>query len=458
MKPILVIQMQRMGDLILSFPLFLWLARQYPGHPLWVLAEPRFFEPLQSISPAVRYIRYADRHLLLRERFALVLNLSHRPESQELAGRLDTEELVGGYLRQSALRVAGAWQEYRASLVYNNRHNRFHWADMNALDVIAPSVMAETRWPTPRFMPPDVRRVGLFLGASAAEKRPSALFWASLVRALEKRGWIPVLLGGPAEKELCCEVQALHGQPVASACGILGLDRLAMFGQTLAALITPDTGPMHLAAWTGLRVLNLSMGPVHAWETGPYQPDHMVLRSARECVGCWECRFDAPRCHASFEPGRIVQLLESMLQSQTPRYSVAAKIEGLISERRHGLYHLEPCLSRMRVSRLMGAYWQGFWMHAFGLPGPDRVAAVAALREFCPAFVQSLGRSSLQFFRSLSDPHTLQAARTWDFWPLALRPLSGYVSVHLSNHDFSAASIRRVRFLAEEHLLLLSQT
>ena len=56
MKPILVIQMQRMGDLILSFPLFLWLMRRYPGHPLWVAADPHFFRPLRPVGPAVRYL------------------------------------------------------------------------------------------------------------------------------------------------------------------------------------------------------------------------------------------------------------------------------------------------------------------------------------------------------------------------------------------------------------------
>ena len=197
MKPILVIQMQRMGDLILSFPLFLWLTRQYPGHPLWVMAESRFFEPLQSISPPVRYISYEDRHLVLREKFALVLNLSHRQESQELAGSLDTEELVGGYLRRGALRVAGAWQEYRASLVHNNRHNRFHWADMNALDVIDPSIMAETHWSAPRFMPSDVRRIGLFLASAVENDLRHCL---SVGPGAGKRNWLPVLLGGPAER------------------------------------------------------------------------------------------------------------------------------------------------------------------------------------------------------------------------------------------------------------------
>ena len=149
MKPILVIQMQRMGDLILSFPLFLWLMRRYPGHPLWVAADPRFFRPLRPVGPAVRYLEPEELPPLTREKFALVINLGHRKESLELAGSLDTEELAGGYLRRGVLRVAGAWQEYRMSLVHNNRHNRFHWADMNALDVIPAPVMAGTRWPEP---------------------------------------------------------------------------------------------------------------------------------------------------------------------------------------------------------------------------------------------------------------------------------------------------------------------
>ncbi|MDP3428767.1 MAG: glycosyltransferase family 9 protein, partial [Desulfomicrobium sp.] len=284
-KPILVIQMQRMGDLILSFPLFLWLERVFPGHRVWVMAEPAFARPLMRLSPQVRYLDYAHGDELRAEAFHLVINLSHRPESMTLAGSLRSEKLVGGYIRDGVTRIAGDWQEYRLSLTNNNRHNHFHWADLNALDVVPLQTLAATRWPEPRVMPREVRQVGLFLGASEPDKRPTAVFWAALVKELERRALVPVLLGGPAEIALCREVQRLAARPVASACGSLGLDRFAMFGQNLAAMITPDTGPMHLAAWSGLMVLNLSMGPVHAFETGPYQPGHVVLRSARDCVG-----------------------------------------------------------------------------------------------------------------------------------------------------------------------------
>lgn len=459
-KPILVIQMHRMGDLILSYPLFLWLERAYPGHPVWVMAEPRFAAPLARLSPAVRYLGYGQGEAVLGEKFHLVVNLSHRRESMELAGRAECEALVGPYVRDGATRVNGDWQEYRLSLTHNNRHNRFHWADLNALDVIPADVMASTRWPEPRVMPADVRQVGLFLGASEPDKRPSAGFWAKLVGEVEKRGFVPVLLGGPAERELGAEVRRLAGRPVASACGTLGLDRFAMFGQRLAAMVTPDTGPMHLAAWTGLRTLNLSMGPVHAWETGPYQPGHLVLRSSRACVGCWRCSLGRPHCHDPFQPGRVAAVLEAFLHGSRKRVS-GLRLPGLevhVSSRLRGLYHLAPLSARPKAGQALGAYWQAFWLHAFGSASlAECRAAASALRELHPALARVMAAQALRFVRALAtsrDP-ALQAGRWGDFSP-SLRPLSGYCAAHVSNRDGSPQSVRRVLALAEAHIALLA--
>lgn len=452
-KPILVIQMQRMGDLILSFPLFLWLERTYPGHPIWVMAEPQFAQPLARISPAVRFLGYGESAAVLGESFHLVINLSHRRESMDLTGQLRCDGLVGGYVRDGVSRVAGNWQEYRMSLTHNNRHNRFHWADLNALDVVPAPVIAKTRWPEPRSMPSAVRKVGLFLGASEQDKRPSAAFWAGLVGELERRGWIPILLGGPGEKNLSQEVLGIVGRPVASACGTLGLEHFAHFGQNLAALVTPDTGPMHLAAWTGLRVLNLSMGPVHAWETGPYQPGHVVLRSARDCVGCWRCRFERPRCHDPFVPVRVAGVLETMIRGGDLLKGLRLpELEILGTGRAEGVYDLVPFFIRFRTGELLGAYWQGFWKQAFGI-GPDQGCRQAAfrLRSESDRFVRFMIREAVRFLRSLSQ-ESEQACQGWAEYSPSIRPLTGYASVHLLNNDCSSASRKRVLALAEAHL------
>ena len=460
MTPILVIQMQRMGDLILSFPLFLWLSRTFPGHPVWVMAEPQFAGPLSRLSPQVRYLGYGQHGVVARQKFHLVVNLSHRPESMELAGRLQSEALVGGYVRDGVRRIAGAWQEYRTSLTHNNRHNRFHWADLNALDVIPTETLAATAWPAPRRMPDDIRQVGLFLGASEPDKRPSARFWSELVRELERRAWIPVLLGGPGEVELCREVRRLARRPVVSACGSLGLDRFAMFGQNLAAMITPDTGPMHLAAWSGLRVLNLSMGPVHAWETGPYQPGHVVLRSSRDCVGCWRCRFDRPRCHDAFTAPRVVRVLETMLCGSVDQLC-GLRLPGLEihqSGREMGLYALQGLSVRPKAGQALGAYWQAFWKHAFGAgPLADCRRAATELQAGHPDLVRVMIAEGLRFMRTLAtaaDP--VRQALAWQQGAPSLRPLSGYGAAHVSNHEGSAESLRRILGLAEAHIGLLA--
>jgi len=451
--------MQRMGDLILSFPLFLWLRRAFPGHPLWVMAEPGFSEPLRRIGPGVRYLGYDQGGRIAAEKFHLVVNLSHRPESMELAGRLQCEALVGGFSRGGVTRVSGDWQEYRASFSNNNRHNRFHWADLNALDVVSLDAMGSTRWPAARTMPADVRKVGLFLGASEEDKRPSADFWAGLVRELERRGYAAVLLGGPAEKALCREVRSLAGRPVASACGTLGLEQFAVLGQNFAAMITPDTGPMHLAAWTGLRVLNLSMGPVHAWETGPYQPGHVVLHSARDCVGCWRCRFDRPRCHGAFTPARTALVLEEMLRGGPARLSrlCLPGLEIHASGRRDGLYELRSLAARPKAGRELGAYWQVFWKRAFGI-GAEAACRHQAqvLREQHPALAGSMKVSARHLLRTLAA-EPLRVVEEWDRRIPALRPLSGYCATHLSNNDLSAASRKRVLTLAEEHLRFIAE-
>lgn len=460
--PILVIQMQRMGDLILTFPLFLWLERQYPGHPVWVMAELSFASALQRVSPVVRYVGYDQAQAVLREQFHAVINLSHRLKSQELAGQVRSESLFGGYRREGVTRICGQWQEYRASLAHNNRHNRFHWADMNALDVIRPTLMAVTHWSEPRFMSTSTRTVGLFVGASEPDKRPSATFWTELVKVLERQGFAPLLLGGPGEVPLCAEICALVGHPVAKACGSLTLDQLALLGQNLALLVTPDTGPMHLAAWSGLRVLNLSMGPVHAFETGPYQPGHVVLRSTRSCVGCWRCVHERPRCQDDFTPERVGRVVREMLRPGSPRLQ-GLRLPGLelLGSGRdgHGLYALHGFAPRLRASQTLGAYWRAFWLYAFGVGAREEcIQAVRMLLDQHASLTQGMARAAMSLFRALTAARGEDVAllQNWNSFPVALRPLSGYIAMHLANNDCSPASVKRVVQLAEDNLVFLS--
>ena len=450
MKPILVLQMQRMGDLILSFPLFLWLFRTYPGVPVWTVAEKVFFRDLMPVSPEVVYIPWDNYDFILKKKFFLVINLSHRREAAWLTGKVDAEKKIGPYLDENGCRyIAGKWQLYRASLVHNNRHNRFHWADLNALDVVPYEVIQKTIWPGPRGLPRTEKKVGLFLGASEKSKRPSSRFWAMLARQLIKEGFRPVLLGGTLEKDLAERVKSVLGINLLDLTGKLTLSQLAKIGQTLQLLVTPDTGPMHLAAWTGLRVLNLSMGPVNPWETGPYQPGHIVTSARISCSFCWQCKFNVALCKSKFHPRKINGLVIQLIRGND-----IEEINGLrlyVSGRKEGLYHLAsyPLLRTSyfdSVPHLLNDLWYYFWGYYFGLWNEEKVIDIAKkLQNEYDLIHQRFVRYVSLLLHKINRLIKSNQVVSVDFWgcfPPMLRPITSYLQVFWQNCDFSAQSFK----------------
>ncbi|MEF3698242.1 glycosyltransferase family 9 protein [Desulfolutivibrio sp.] len=466
---ILVFQMQRMGDLILSFPLFLWLTRAYPGAAIRVVGEPGFFGPLSALGPAVDYVGWDGGGRVAAHEYDMVINLSHRPEAAELAGKAAAPRKAGLVMEEGGvLRMHGDWQLYRASLVRNNRHNRFHWADLNALDVIPREMIAATRWDAPRQLAGQDGQVGVFLGASQPEKRPDAAFWGSLARELARRGLRPVLLGGPAERELGREVKRLCGGAALEYCGRLGLAELAKVLQTFHLLITPDTGPMHLAAWTGCRVLNLSMGPVNPWETGPYQPGHFVLRGAVSCRGCWECSRSPMPCRAAFDPARVAYAAWRMVRGESRRLAGTAGTAGTglsgmdlfqVARDDRGLYRLEAVSGRPSLAgEALGRFWSEMFGHFFGLGDisrPHRAwdELARSLPRLAAAFVRTLPRLGGFLRAGISGRGDFSDESFWAGFPPFVRPLTGYLHLFLQNGDFSSEAgricLERVSWVAQ---------
>jgi ADP-heptose:LPS heptosyltransferase len=65
------------------------------------------------------------------------------------------------------------------------------------------------------------------------------------------------------------------------------LKELAALASLSSLFITTDTGPMHLAAAAGAKVLAL-FGPTAPWRTGPYGPSHVVVRTGIACSPCFK--------------------------------------------------------------------------------------------------------------------------------------------------------------------------
>ena len=476
-SPILILQMQRMGDLVLSFPLLAWLGGCFPGHPLWVVGERAFFEPLMPLSPNVTYFSYNGPPDLRGLDFRAVINLSHRPESALLAGKARTGTRLGPWRDEDArLFIGGDWQLYRASLTHNNQYNLFHWSDLNALDIIPTPAIRRTGWPRPRPLlrlepgnagtGKDGARIGLFLGASEPEKHPGAAFWAALVKYLLHAGHKPVLLGGKAELPLGRAVTSLTKIPAINLCGRFSVSELARFLSELDLCITPDTGPMHIAAWTGTPTLNLSMGPVNPWETGPFSPGHHILRAALDCAGCWRCTRERVLCGEIMEPAKVAAVAAYLFSGGTekpPRLSSRAGSLELLRTTRdaHGLYFLERLQGPERetgdVRQAVSLFWRAWFGHLFQrFSGEEVAAARAYLVEEHPQAAEELAGAATRFVLTLArafrttPTSPLDAPDFWQETSSLLRPLSGYIQMYVQNAQAGREACAHALSLAEE--------
>jgi heptosyltransferase-1 len=115
-------------------------------------------------------------------------------------------------------------------------------------------------------------------------------------RLVRERGASVIFTGSPADREVNRRIVAMMTQQALNWAGETSLRELAALARLSDLFITTDTGPMHLAAAAGAKVLAL-FGPTAPWRTGPYGASHRIVRSGIECSPCFHrtCG-DSVRC------------------------------------------------------------------------------------------------------------------------------------------------------------------
>src|SRR5207247_9440957 len=97
-------------------------------------------------------------------------------------------------------------------------------------------------------------------------------------RLLRAGGNDVVLVGGPADRELCGAMAAAGGERVVSAAGKFNIPGTAALLKRARALVSGDTGVMHLATALGTPVVALFGPTVAAFGVSPDAAKPPVLR------------------------------------------------------------------------------------------------------------------------------------------------------------------------------------
>lgn len=436
-KPVLVIQPRRLGDLILTFPLLIDLRIKFPGRPIWVAAEPAFFEPLMPFAPSAVFFPVAHLPRMASQPFEAVINLGAAPDAARLAWQCQAELKLGRLQAPDRLLAKGFWQLYREGLTQANRHNGFHWADLFRLDLGLPFARIQAAAPKPA----GSGRIGLFIGASEPAKRPLAPFWAQAANQLAGMGLKPILLGGPGEAKLGAEIMA-SGAKAVDFCAKTNLAQLAGILKTLDLLITPDTGPMHLANWLGAPVLNLSMGNVSAAETGPFASGQLILRANMSCSGCWQCGRGRLWCREEFKPREIAKFAAGIIHGQNP--AAPANLELLRASRDGlGLYRLEGG-NPASLRPLLEEFWKAAFLYFSDARHEPRLRlAAAALGERSAKLAASMRDALGKLLACLLHSGRRGQPLPKDFLeipPLHSRLLAGFLLAALQNGDYANAA------------------
>lgn len=310
---ILIIQLARLGDIYLSWPVTRALKRRYPESQIDFLVRPRFAAALEGLaeinrgielpteaifSPLLEVPFQIDESLkqvdsfiegLKSENYEMIVNLSFSPASSYITDLISNEKtLIKGYTRHGDgfLSIPDDVSAYFYAQVGVGRPNRVHLSDLFCMMVDIDPINAD--WKAPKLPTLKVelpeRYSVIHIGASDARKSYPAYKWRSVISYLEKSAHLPVILiGSKDEAEDGFLISAGYDpKAVINLVGQTQLYDLFAIIHNADLLMGGDSAPVHIAALVDTPVLNISFSSVNFWETGPRSYRSRVLRLNQE--------------------------------------------------------------------------------------------------------------------------------------------------------------------------------
>jgi heptosyltransferase I len=286
------------GDVVHALPVVNALKRRWPtAHVSWVLqpGPASLVDGHSSVDEVLRFDRgrglrgFLDVRRLLRDRpFDLVLVLQPYLKAGIIAG-FASAPIKLGYDRARARDATWAFTTHRLA-AHPPQHVQDEYLEFLAALGVDAQPMAWGLGPTPdertwwerEFLPRTDRPYAAFvIGTSKPKKDWFADRWARLADVLAADfGLQTVLVGGqsPRELETAAQIARHAARPVTNALGS-GLRRLVAILDGAALVVSPDTGPLHMAVALDRPTIAL-MGYTNPKRTGPYRRFHDLMVDA----------------------------------------------------------------------------------------------------------------------------------------------------------------------------------
>ncbi len=331
---ILVINLMHIGDLLLVTPVLRTLRSNFPAAHIALLADAK-------LADLVKYNRNIDRLIAIDkkgyhdklwnyikligeirdEKYDLVINLHRNERASFLAGLSGAGKIVGYSTfgphvffdrvlenrKRVKHQVEAHFDVLRETLGIAKIDDRGieMWLDA-AAEAEAAKIWAETYGSEAGTL----KVIGLNSGASWPTKRWPKEYFAALADRLLDLGYGVAYFGGPMDEELVRETLGLmKNSPhprLAVLTGKVRLMVLAALFKKCAALVTNDSGPMHIAVAMDVPLVSIfGASPVTGFS--PYNNRSVVIKTTAACHPCYEHHCDTLHCMTGISVDQVLQ-------------------------------------------------------------------------------------------------------------------------------------------------------
>lgn len=333
---ILVVKLSSVGDILHALPTVNALKRYMNAEIDWVV-QHEYVDLVDCFPDVNRVISFPRKNFrkrggaFLRELrsqdYHLVIDLQGLLKSALVAKLARAPRKIGPSFNREGARffyheIAGECDLMRHAVIQN-------LDVLKVLGLEVPDPVFNVSFPKPALDGPRP-----WIGMAPNSRWPSKDWPADHFAALAKRllasvGGTVFFIGGTGDREVCANLVRATG---AGSVNVAGLYTLAESGGVMAqldVLVANDSGPAHLGCAAGVPTIAL-FAPTEPKRTGPFGPDHTVIRALDPCFACYDrnCRRQEGGCMATITPARVAVAVESVLKKRAP---VRAKTKEMAS-------------------------------------------------------------------------------------------------------------------------------
>ncbi len=316
---ILIVKLGALGDVINTFPLVRLLKTHFKANITWLVAPLSY--PLVSKHSHVDNTIVFDK----KEWTSSIIDVKAQLKSQYFDLALDlqrTFKSASFCMLSKAKRRIGFDRKRCKEMCWLFPFERIPESDPKAHMVRQYMEFADylkipsddIKWEIPSSGPHPLtvpqEYIVLNIGATKPANRWITEGFALLTKAVESRFDIAtVLTGGKEDQDVASRIMNNAGQRVITLVGKTSIDELKDVLKYSKAVVTCDTGPMHLAVALGKEVVAL-FGPSDAKRTGPFKGT--VIQKQLDCSPCNLKKCKDPVCMEMISHEDVMKELEGL--------------------------------------------------------------------------------------------------------------------------------------------------